>query len=293
MNGFRPGPVVVGVDGSQNGRPAADHAAWEASRRRLPLRLVHGVDPPSPYYATGPAGVEVPVQDRQAMLIAEMTRILGRYPEVETATQVIMGGPSAVLVEESKMASMLVVGKRGAGGFADLPIGSVAAQVAAHAQAPVIIIPPVVDERRAEVPNLGPVAIVVGIDGFIGSTVALDFAFEEAEARGSDLVAIYTWGVIERRDPTTPAQERPLADHVLDEALAGYDEQFPGVRIQRRIIHSPAPAYTLVDHNGDAALIVVGPPRAGLASPLIGSISDGLVRHSPVPVAVVHAYLDD
>ena len=46
------------------------------------------------------------------------------------------------LINAGKDADMLVVGSRGAGGFTQLMMGSVASQVAQHAYCPVLIVPP-------------------------------------------------------------------------------------------------------------------------------------------------------
>ena len=55
-------------------------------------------------------------------------------------TSVVFGHPSKVLVHESEDATMLVVGRRGHGGFRGLLLGSVSAACVAHAKCPVLVI---------------------------------------------------------------------------------------------------------------------------------------------------------
>ncbi len=50
------------------------------------------------------------------------------------------GDPAQVLLDESKGATMLVLGSRGHGGFTGLLLGSVSAKCAEHAPCPVLVV---------------------------------------------------------------------------------------------------------------------------------------------------------
>jgi len=144
MTSIHRAPVVAGVDGSPDSLVATDVAAGEAARRHLPLRLVHGLRPPAAYSFGALVAIDVSsiLADLREMLHTVATDVQGRYPDLTIETSVTAGDPAGVLVEESRTASLVVVGSRGLGGIRGMLAGSVSAQVAAHAHAPVIVVRP-------------------------------------------------------------------------------------------------------------------------------------------------------
>jgi nucleotide-binding universal stress UspA family protein len=272
-------PVVVGVDGSPGAQASVDFAADEALRRHAPLRVVHVYQPEmvfGPSLGTGYDPV-VPLRLARRIAGAEADRIARTHPGVPVTAVTVVGDPGTNLIGESQHAALVVVGSRGTGTFRSLLLGSVSARVAIHADAPVVVVP-----RHVE----GTDGILVGVDGSPGSVAALGFAFEEAALRDTGLTAVYAWTV-------PPAGGLGSADEAADrrlaEALAGWQEKYPQVRVQRRSVPSGNPLATLIEEATAVQLVVVGSRgRGAFASLLLGSVSDGLVRHCPVPVAVVH-----
>ncbi len=68
---------------------------------------------------------------------------LGESRPESVTVQVVSGTPAHELLSTARDADMIVVGSRGAGGFARLVMGSVSTQVSHHAHCPVAVIPPV------------------------------------------------------------------------------------------------------------------------------------------------------
>jgi nucleotide-binding universal stress UspA family protein len=296
-------PVVAGIDGSRDAHTdaALDYAAWQACRRRRPLRLVHGFVPARDYGPAIAGAEDVPPGAEDLVRDAAAT-VHRRYPELDVTTAVTAGSPAGVLTEESRGAALVVVGSPGLGRVVGLLAGSVSSQVATYAHSPVIVV-----RSSGWVPpgDGGPSGVVVGVDGSAGGSIALGFAFEEAVAYGGDLTAVYAWQELPagNLDPGNldPGGRRPSlsdgcaeADRLLSESLAGWQAKYPDLTVRRRAVHSFHAVPTLIDEAHQAGLIVVGARgRGGFRGLRLGSVGDGLLHHARQPVAIVHGDTGD
>jgi nucleotide-binding universal stress UspA family protein len=209
-------------------------------------------------------------------------------PDIDVTTELLEDYPTPRLVAESRHARLVVVGDRGLGGLAGLPVGSVAITLAAHADCPVVVV-------RGEEPGGAPRSegpVVVGIDASPTSEAALAFAFEKAAARRAPLVALHsTW-----LELVVPPMSAFLVDwvaietkeyEVLAERLAGWGEKFPDVPVER-VVTWDRPARTLVERSDGAQLVVVGScGRGSFAGLVLGSVSHALLHRANCPVAVI------
>lgn len=285
------GRVVVGFDGSDAARAAVDWAAAEAVLRGRGLTIVHALLPP---VTTGGLGVGLPpsldmLDDLQAAALAELEQVAAplRTEELVVEGTVRIGAPSSVMLEASEEADLVVIGSRGHGGFRGLLLGSVSAQVAAHAGCPVAVI-------RHAAPE-GARKVVVGIDGSPAAEAALAFAFDEASRRGWTVQAVHAWDV-PAYDllivPNGPVPI-PLADVADDEirltaeVLSGFRDDYPDVDVVESLVRAPA-VQALLDASADAAMVVVGTHGHGPAmGALLGSVSNGILHKVATPIVVV------
>ena len=136
--------IVVGVDGSASSRKALTWAAAEAADHGADLLVVnvweHTLLPPAGSVSVSEHYVPDPSQRTMDDLLQVIKEELGDDPPVLVNSQVKQGRPAKVLIEESAGADLLVVGKRGHGGFAGLVLGSVSQHVAAYAKCPVTVV---------------------------------------------------------------------------------------------------------------------------------------------------------
>src|SRR6266568_2519520 len=154
-------PVVVGVDGSVESLRAVEWAALEAKRHSWPLRIVSAPAqvPRMHAYNAAPEAIANALRGIAARALeAAITRAEEVAPGLPVETGLLSGPPAVAVAESGSGASMLVVGARGAGGFAAMMLGSVSRYVATWAPCRVAVI------RE-----------------------------ETTAVRGADLVAVHTW----------------------------------------------------------------------------------------------------
>jgi nucleotide-binding universal stress UspA family protein len=133
---------VVGIDHTEHDRTVLAFAFDEAALRGVPVICVYV------WWFADDVGEQRDEYDEAvldaaaARLVAEATAdVERRYPGVPVKHRPIRDtNPSAVLIEQSAHAGLVVVGCRGRGGFASLLLGSVGRDLIGHADAPVTVI---------------------------------------------------------------------------------------------------------------------------------------------------------
>lgn len=136
------GKILVGADGSEGSLDALRWALAEARRRGDRVEVLHCWH--VPYYGDMSGMMPVPssVIEESAQKIVEETlaAVQADASGVELTGRAVQGAAAQTLVEASKDADLVVVGRRGHGGFVGLLMGSVATQVAGHASCPVVVV---------------------------------------------------------------------------------------------------------------------------------------------------------
>jgi nucleotide-binding universal stress UspA family protein len=284
-------PVVVGVDGTAAALHAVRWAAECAVRTGLLLRIIHAYKLPLGF----PTGVTeeesvlnaLRLQGRQWLSEARdaATEIIAP-PSVETELAAMPA--SAALVRESEKASLLVLGNKGRNTLTGLLAGSTSLALASQAHCPLVLVRA---NGAGGIPRTGP--IVVGVDGTEASEAALAFVLAEASEQGAPLVALHAWAesafetaLAAGNAPLDWARHRQLAEEALAERLAGWQEKYPEVRVERELVHD-RPTRALRRCAETARLLVVGRRGRGGLVDLLGSTSHHLLHHAPCPVAVV------
>jgi nucleotide-binding universal stress UspA family protein len=265
--------------------------------RNVPLTVVHVVVTPSwgpaPWLLSNaplptPAGEDPALEKSGRKIIAdaikiaeERTRATGR-PEINS--ELFFSVPVPTLVDLTKEAQIVVVGRRGQHRLRGISLGSVSTGLIHHAHCPVAVIGGIAPtgSKKSRQP------VVVGIDGSPASELATAIAFDEASWLGVDLVALHAW-----RDPELSrglsmewSTQQSLASRNLAERLAGWRERYPDVTVHPRVVWDD-PAGHLLDEAKSAQLIIVGSHgRGGFAGMVLGSVSTAVAHAARIPVIV-------
>jgi nucleotide-binding universal stress UspA family protein len=121
-------PVAVGVDDAPEAKLAIRYAFEEAASRGVGLVVVRA------------CGATVDRADEQRLVAEAMKGRQGRYPSVDVTTRLMPITAPHALTLASHEAQLMVVGSRGCGGLAGLPLGAVSQQVLQHALCSVMVV---------------------------------------------------------------------------------------------------------------------------------------------------------
>jgi nucleotide-binding universal stress UspA family protein len=138
--------VVVGVDGSDDSRAAAEVALREAVVHGGRLVVVHAWGMPP--LAAGPELLNANVFEEvesgaKEVLATEIGHLRDMGEGAPVEGHLAYGSAIPVLLEAAGGASLVVVGSRGAGRVMGLILGSVSQAVVGRADCPVLVVPPV------------------------------------------------------------------------------------------------------------------------------------------------------
>ncbi|OJZ72834.1 universal stress protein [Mycobacterium paraffinicum] len=282
--------VLVCVDGSAASDAAVAWGTREALLRDLPITLVHAVPPVVVGWPVGQLYADMPEwqQDSAKHVIDQARKTLnasvGSSAPPEIHTETVYSAIVPALVEASNDARMIVAGSQGLGAVGRLLLGSVTAGLVHYAHCPVAVI----HSAEGAAPDPGA-PVVLGVDGSPASEDATALAFDEASRRGVGLVAVHVWsdvGVFPILGMDWHDREIQAAE-TLAERLAGWQDRYPDVRIERKLF-CDKPSEWLLKESERAQLVVVGSRgRGGFPGMLLGSVSSAVAQSARVPVLVV------
>lgn len=297
--------VVVGVDGSDHSRAALEWAAAEAVRRGAVLRIVHSLGMPlvvSSYGGPAPFQPTDEISGQAKRVLSEAQRhATEQQPDVEAETVSAIEEAPLGLIRQSRPNDLIVLGTRGLGSIAALFVGSVSMRVAAQAPCPVVVVP---HDGQGHPATTSLDRLVVGVDGSYNARRALGLAVDLAAGNEADLVVVNSWEVPYPYDPITmtaagyqPQEEafEKQSEGLVSEELASVLENRDDVNIEVSAVRTQSnPVDALLRAAEEADAIVVGSRGRGtVRGLLLGSVSQGLLHRSRVPVIVLPKHGND
>ncbi len=290
--------ILVPLDGSALADRALAYAATLAGLSQAEVHLVRAVD--TWHLVDGSRSGQ-----KEAELTAEAERALGaaeaklRTAGVAASSTVQLGEASAVIAagQRSQGSDLIVMSTHGRGGLARLAYGSVAERVLRLGECPVLLIPP---EAADDWPGAPSGTILVPLDGSALALEAIPAAEELGRLFGASLKLLQ---VIEPPPPLAydnlagaaaaaypymdvnqwAEEARPYAQAIADglqseghsasaETLIGY----AAATIDERARECQALAIVMASHG-----------RSGIARMVLGSVAQGVVQRTTVPVLVI------
>ncbi len=277
--------IIVGVDAS----PSSVHALrWACHHHRDGDEIVAvmaweypslSLLPPPPGTASRPGGS--PTDAAKETLRRAVAEATADYNVLITKVT-IQGSPAHSVLEAAENADLIVLGTRGSG-MTKVLLGSVSRRILHHATIPVVIVP------EGAPLDYGS-EIAVAVDGSDHSLAALRWARELDVDR---INVIHTWHPMRSYSPYIPpisdSELESIANETIDGVLASELEGQTDERIHTSVMSGDARSI-LTDAELKPGLLVLGSRGlTGIVGAIIGSVTDYVVAHSGIAVAVIPA----
>jgi nucleotide-binding universal stress UspA family protein len=137
--------VVVGVDGSEGSLAALRWAARYGAATKTPVKAVlvwhYPTAAAQPPVGHLPAEAEQEVEGEEKGTLREaLAKAAPDTAGAQIDGVILYGHPAEALIDESSQASLLVVGRRGRGGFLGMHVGSVSQHCVNGAHCPIVVV---------------------------------------------------------------------------------------------------------------------------------------------------------
>ena len=135
-------PVVIGADGSPDGRAAVRAGFAFAERAGSPVEVVHAWSDLPVEALGGPAAFDATAarRDAAALLSEQVADARRQHPELEVRELALLDRPTVTLLARAVGAALLVVGRHGRAHPREVPLGSVSHALLHYAHCPVMLV---------------------------------------------------------------------------------------------------------------------------------------------------------
>jgi nucleotide-binding universal stress UspA family protein len=284
--------VAVGDEASF---AALDWAVGRALRSGLDLHLVHVVH--VAHARHGLAGQSRSASDpdaaesvgRQLVRVAQQRVEERSGAALRVRTSVPTGRPASVLAEMASACAAVVLLHRPHGAASSVFGGSVAADLAAHADVPVVSVPQTWETRLASRDGELSPRVTVGVAEPAAADALIGHAIGTCRGREWLVTLLHVWHVSAAHELGLQPQDF-AADYVereaerLNDVAAAWQSKAPNGTVESRILHG-RPVGVLQEVSRDSEHMVVGRSHAHPRGHL-GSVTASLLRHASCPVEV-------
>jgi nucleotide-binding universal stress UspA family protein len=287
--------ILVAVDGSKNALAACGAAASIARASRGKITVLYAATSPTrELHDSNEVGLRDETGGSEQRIVDEAASVIGGG-ELVLERVVLPVHPSVVeritAYAQKGDFDLLVMGKRGLGGFRRLVLGSVSSGVATHATRPVLVVRSDPSGQTTSFQR-----IMVAVDGSVSGKHAVSEAAKLAALLEAKLEILHVMYIPEIAYATT----RPVPIGDMEEALRSSGEKVlaeaaslaetNGTRATCEIRKGVSPAQGIVDYAdaNQTDMIVIGARgMGGFKKLLLGSVSNSVLHYAGCSVLVV------